>query len=193
MGIGVPGGALAKLVHGIRHINGLVIRRGDSGVVQNEVSGLKGILPLGIQEPAVKLIAFTGSPRCIDLAASADTEVHRLCSRAPVQGVVVTTIGQEGLRMQEDTVLVADPLGIYRDTAGRHVGKGIGYGADLVGIPSCEGIVRGDGGRLCIVVARDVRTVSHVIHLRRHSRVAQFLGPVAVAIVVGAVHKGDGV
>ena len=189
--IGVPGCAFAELVHGVRHIHGLIIRSGDSGVVQNKGFVAEQACAGRVKEPSVKLIARTGAHRGVQFAAGRDTEVHRLGFRAPVQRIVIASARQGRLRVQEHAVLVDDPLGIHGDTVDRHRREVIGDRAELIRVPARERILQSGG--LCIklelVIARDICSVRHVLHGLRDRVVRGLIGTVAAAVVICAVQE----
>ena len=191
--IGVPGCAFAELVHGVRHIHGLIIRSGDSGVVQNKGFVAEQACAGRVKEPSVKLIARTGAHRGVQFAAGRDTEVHRLGFRAPVQRIVIASARQGRLRVQEHAVLVDDPLGIHGDTVDRHRREVIGDRAELIRVPARERILQSVG--LCIklelVIARDVCSVRHVLHGIRNRIVRGLVSAVAAAVIICAVQEVD--
>ena len=191
--IGVPGCAFAELVHGVRHIHGLIIRSGDSGVVQNKGFVAEQACAGRIKEPSVKLIARTGAHRGVQFAAGRDTEVHRLGIGAPVQRIVIASARQSRLRVQEHAVLVDDPLGIHGDTVDRHRREVIGDRAELIRVPARKRILQSGG--LCIklelVIARDICSVRHVLHGIRNRIVRGLVSAVAAAVIIRAVQEVD--
>ena len=82
-------GALAELVHHIRHINIPIIGSGDGGIVQNECLRAERSVAFRIKEPSIEIISVSGTQRNVNLIAGGDTEVHLLRCGTPVQRVVV--------------------------------------------------------------------------------------------------------
>ena len=127
---------VAACVLGVGKLRFAVIR-GDALLGQRDEICIEIFsLVSGTCIPGEELVTVvTGAGRGTDVSAVGDTEVHLLTGGAPEE--VILSVGLD-LGMQEHTVLDLDPLGIDREAALRHSGKGRFHFAGTVSIPAVE-------------------------------------------------------
>ena len=183
---------VAPLVHGVGHVRGLVIRRGDRRVVEHRVLR-EHAAEILIGVPTIELIARARPVGSGEFSAIADAEVHLLALVAPIERVIVG----RNVRMQERTILDLAPLGENGQTALGHLVKRVLRRASAVDVPALENVTGRSGRGVVISAIRIVRFQARIksdIADRLELTLARFRGDaVVVAVVIRAVHEVEGV